>query len=178
MKARLYLVGGDAKASIFNFSLPIVIGRGRGATLVLPHPLVSRRHCELYEESGKLMVRDLGSLNGTYVGSQRVQDELELPNGELLTVATVNFRAAYGDIQNDTTTFSDNPCDSNSTHDSVRLTPSQAAKADSGAGRPPAPPANPRAPFKDRDTEWQVGNSPPRSQSDSGNDLSSLLNNS
>jgi pSer/pThr/pTyr-binding forkhead associated (FHA) protein len=178
VKTRLYLVGGDAKASIFNLSLPIVIGRGRGATLVLPHPLVSRRHCELYEDSGKLMVRDLGSLNGTYVGNQRVQDALELPNGELLTVATVNFRAAYGDIEDDTTTFSDNPCNSDSTHDSVRLTPSQAAKADASGDPPPAPSAKPKAPFKDRDTEWQVGNSPPRSQSDSGNDLNSLLNNS
>ncbi len=41
-----------------------------------------------------LRVRDLGSLNGTYVGQQRVE-EAALPHGELLTIATVNFRAEY-----------------------------------------------------------------------------------
>ena len=42
------------------------------------------------------MVRDLGSLNGTFIGSERVTEAL-LPAGGLLTVGTVTFRALYGD---------------------------------------------------------------------------------
>jgi predicted component of type VI protein secretion system len=61
---------------------------------MLPHPLVSRQHCELYENGGQLMVRDLGSLNGTFVNNQRVT-ESPLPPGELLTIGTVTFRAVY-----------------------------------------------------------------------------------
>ena len=61
---------------------------------LLQHPLVSRQHCELYESAGQLMVRDLGSLNGTFVNNQRVT-ESPLPAGELLTVGTVTFRAVY-----------------------------------------------------------------------------------
>jgi hypothetical protein len=95
MKAKLLVVGGEAKAAEINLRLPTVIGRGREATLALPHPLVSRKHCEIYEAQGKLRVRDLESLNGTYVADQRVTDAA-LPPGELLTVGTVTFRAVYG----------------------------------------------------------------------------------
>ena len=94
MKAKLVVVGGDAKAAEVTLKLPTVIGRGRDATLTLPHPLVSRQHCEIFESGGQLFVRDLGSLNGTYVANERVS-EAPLPPGELLTVGTVTFRAVY-----------------------------------------------------------------------------------
>jgi pSer/pThr/pTyr-binding forkhead associated (FHA) protein len=43
-----------------------------------------------------LMVRDLGSLNGTFLGEQRVEhDALPLTSGDLLTVGGVTFRALY-----------------------------------------------------------------------------------
>jgi hypothetical protein len=61
---------------------------------MLPHPLVSRQHCELYETEGRLMVRDLGSLNGTFINNERISDA-PLPSGELLTVGAVTFRAMY-----------------------------------------------------------------------------------
>ena len=95
MKVKLLVVGGEAKAAEINLRLPTIIGRGREASLALPHPLVSRKHCEIYEEDGQLRVRDLRSLNGTYVANQRVTDAT-LPPGELLTVGTVTFRAVYG----------------------------------------------------------------------------------
>jgi pSer/pThr/pTyr-binding forkhead associated (FHA) protein len=55
---------------------------------------VSRQHCELFELNGQLMVRDLGSLNGTFVNNQRITESPLAPN-ELLTVGTVTFRAVY-----------------------------------------------------------------------------------
>lgn len=94
MQAKLVVVGGEAKAAEISLKLPTIIGRGRDATLTLPHPLVSRQHCEIFENNGQLFVRDLGSLNGTFVGSQRIT-EAPLPSGELLTVGTVTFRAVY-----------------------------------------------------------------------------------
>ena len=57
---------------------------------------MSREHCQLYEELGRTYVRDLGSLNGTFVGGQRVETA-PLPPGELLTVGSVTFRAIYGE---------------------------------------------------------------------------------
>jgi pSer/pThr/pTyr-binding forkhead associated (FHA) protein len=94
LSAKLVVVGGEVKTSEIKLRLPSTIGRGRGATIMLPHPLVSRTHCELYESDGRLMVRDLGSLNGTFINNERVT-EAPLPAGELLTVGTVTFRAVY-----------------------------------------------------------------------------------
>ena len=96
MKPKLIVVGGDAKPSEIDLTLPSVIGRGRSVAVTLPHPLVSREHCEIYLAEGRLHVRDLGSLNGTYVGNERVEDVV-LPAGSLLTVGTVTFRAVYED---------------------------------------------------------------------------------
>jgi pSer/pThr/pTyr-binding forkhead associated (FHA) protein len=66
LNAKLGVVGGDVKTEEFKLRLPSTVGRGKGTTIMLVHPLVSRKHCELYEAEGQLMVRDLGSLNGTF----------------------------------------------------------------------------------------------------------------
>lgn len=97
MKAKLVVVGGEAKAGEVDLKLPATVGRGREASLTLPHPLVSREHCEIYESNGRLFVRDLGSLNGTFINNQRIEGEAELPVGDLLTIGTVTFRAEYED---------------------------------------------------------------------------------
>jgi predicted component of type VI protein secretion system len=95
MDAKLVVVGGEAKMAEVQLKLPTIIGRGRAAGITLPHPLVSRQHCEIYEEQGRLVVNDMGSLNGTFVGDQRISEPTFLLPGELLTVGTVTFRAAY-----------------------------------------------------------------------------------
>lgn len=68
----------------------MTIGRGREAKLTLAHALVSRIHCELYEVDGVLCIRDLGSLNGTYVGDVRVT-EAALESGDILSVGAFQF---------------------------------------------------------------------------------------
>jgi pSer/pThr/pTyr-binding forkhead associated (FHA) protein len=95
MDAKLVVVGGEARVTEVQLKLPTIIGRGRAAGITLPHPLVSRQHCEIYEEQGRLVVNDMGSLNGTFVGDQRINEPTFLLPGELLTVGTVTFRAAY-----------------------------------------------------------------------------------
>ena len=97
MDVKLVVVGGDTSPSEIQLALPAVLGRGREVTVSLPQSLVSRKHCEVYESDDRLYVRDLGSLNGTFVGSERITVS-ELPPGELLTVGTVTFRAIYGEV--------------------------------------------------------------------------------
>src|SRR3954469_6921578 len=94
LSAKLVVVGGEVKTTEIKLRLPAVIGRGKGSTITLLQPLVSRQHCELFEANGKLWVRDLGSLNGTYVNNEKVS-EAAIPPNELLTVGTVTFRAIY-----------------------------------------------------------------------------------
>ena len=174
MKAKLVVVGEDVKAAEISLHLPVIIGRGREASLTLPHPLVSRKHCELFEVNGNLMVRDLGSLNGTFVGSERVT-EAALPPGELLTVATVNFRAVYADVDDDSTFPPNDVGNSDSTHGITRL--KKKAKAPADTSDVPLPVRGPRRGSAiERETEWQLGGSLPRGDSRDDDDLSSLLN--
>jgi hypothetical protein len=96
MKAKLVLISPDAAAKVFKLALPTKIGRGQEAKLKLVHPLVSRVHCEIYEQDEQLMVRDMASLNGTFVDDQRVADEMALPSGCRLTVGSASFHVFYG----------------------------------------------------------------------------------
>lgn len=51
----------------------VVIGRTpKNADLVLPHKNVSRKHAEVNRRGKGVFIRDLGSSNGTFVGSTRV----------------------------------------------------------------------------------------------------------
>ncbi len=95
LNAKLVVVGGDAKAKEVSLNLPTVIGRGKDVTLTLPHALVSRQHSEIFEKDGWLFVKDLGSLNGTYVNNRRIKEAQKLPPNHLLTLGNVTFRAVY-----------------------------------------------------------------------------------
>ena len=94
-----------------NYTLQVVRGRSATTTLKLTDNVtslgrhddcviriksaqVSRRHCELYEVGGQLMLRDLGSSNGTYVNGKRVTGEQSLKHGDELTVGAVTLRVA------------------------------------------------------------------------------------
>ena len=96
MEAKLVVVSGDTQARQYDLQLPTVIGRSRTTDLRVPHPLVSRQHCEVFESNGILMVRDLGSLNGTFIGETRIAEgPTPIKPGDLLSVGPVTFRAVY-----------------------------------------------------------------------------------
>ncbi|HZZ29696.1 MAG TPA: FHA domain-containing protein [Pirellulales bacterium] len=96
MQAKLVVVEPDIQPGEYDVTLPLTIGRGREAKLKLVHALVSRQHCELFFDHGHLMVRDLGSLNGTFVGGRRIETA-PLLSGELLTIGSVILRVHYGE---------------------------------------------------------------------------------
>ncbi len=57
----------------------IVVGRSRDCDLVLRDPTVSGRHARLVWENDKILLEDLGSANGTFVGDKRVTRALIRP---------------------------------------------------------------------------------------------------
>jgi hypothetical protein len=99
MEVKLVVVAGEAPAAEYPVQLPATIGRSRMADVKVGHPLVSRKHCELFAaDNGMLMIRDMGSLNGTFVGDARIGQPTPLPPGAVLTVGAVTFQAVYGDM--------------------------------------------------------------------------------
>ena len=94
MKAKLLVVVGNTTKREVNLRLPAVLGRSREADITVAHPLISRRHCELSEDNGLLMLRDLASLNGTMIGGRRVESAALLPKAEF-TIGPLTFRVLY-----------------------------------------------------------------------------------
>jgi pSer/pThr/pTyr-binding forkhead associated (FHA) protein/flagellar biosynthesis/type III secretory pathway chaperone len=66
------------------------IGRGLGNDFQIDHPSVSVAHCELTLVRGSLLVRDLGSTNGTFIDHQRIA-EGTLLFGQILQVGIVEL---------------------------------------------------------------------------------------
>jgi len=67
---------------------PVVIGRDEGAQLRLDDPEVSSIHCELRAVNEGILVRDLGSTNGTLIGSLRIREGVVTQKAELLVGQT------------------------------------------------------------------------------------------
>jgi hypothetical protein len=68
------------------------IGRHPDADIFLDDVTVSRRHAELHRVDGGMLVRDLGSLNGSYVDGERVEERV-LTSGEELQIG--RFKLLY-----------------------------------------------------------------------------------
>lgn len=54
--------------------------------MLITDDTVSRRHAELIPDSGKWVLHDLGSVNGTYLNGSRVQDRAEVKLGDQIRV--------------------------------------------------------------------------------------------
>ena len=79
--ARLFVpTGPDKGRSALVAGLPILVGADPACGLVLADRTVSRRHAEIRFEGGLVIVKDLGSTNGTYYHDARVH-EVSVPLG-------------------------------------------------------------------------------------------------
>jgi hypothetical protein len=79
------------------------VGRHPGSDIFLDDVTVSRRHAEFYRHAGGFTVRDVGSLNGTYVNRERIEeadlsdgDEVQVGKFRLTFLATRRSQAEYG----------------------------------------------------------------------------------
>jgi hypothetical protein len=72
-----------------------VVGRTETCDVRLDHKSVSKLHCVIVKTDGLLLLRDLGSTNGTRVNGQRVRRAALLPNDQL-TIATYKFKVIFG----------------------------------------------------------------------------------
>lgn len=82
VNARLVLSGGEEDTQAFELTRErrlIVLGRGTNADVVLGHPLVSRLHARIELTDDGLVVTDLGSRNGTFIGNRRLPAQEPTP---------------------------------------------------------------------------------------------------
>jgi len=73
----------------------IIIGRDPEAQLFLGDITVSREHAAILREGAEVSVRDLGSLNGTYLNGNIVEEAL-LKCGDILQIGTFQLMFCWG----------------------------------------------------------------------------------
>jgi pSer/pThr/pTyr-binding forkhead associated (FHA) protein len=75
---------------IYPITGKMVLGRSNECDIVLSVTHLSRKHAELSVVGDKLMVKDMGSANGTYVNGKKVTQET-LQKGDELRLDTLSF---------------------------------------------------------------------------------------
>ncbi len=94
MQAKLHVINGKVSKTVIDLKPPLTIGRGKEAGLTVAHPEISRKHCQIYEQGGLLMIKDLLSTNGTLIGGRSVL-EAPLPPDTEFSIGPLTFRVVY-----------------------------------------------------------------------------------
>jgi pSer/pThr/pTyr-binding forkhead associated (FHA) protein len=94
MRAQLVPLDGGSAIEIAKDL--ILVGRKEECDVRLDHKSVSKMHCVIVKTDGLLLLRDLGSTNGTRVNGQRVRRAILVPNDQV-GIANYKFRVVFGD---------------------------------------------------------------------------------
>jgi EAL domain-containing protein (putative c-di-GMP-specific phosphodiesterase class I) len=87
-----YWIDGETVYRIPINAFPALVGRETGLAVTLHSNNVSRQHAELLQQAGQLLIRDLGSTNGTFVNHEPVTDCRPLSSGDVVRFADIEFR--------------------------------------------------------------------------------------
>ncbi|MDA3862844.1 MAG: FHA domain-containing protein [Deltaproteobacteria bacterium] len=76
----------------------IIIGRATDGDMVLVEDMVSRQHTKITTHGGVILIKDLGSTNGTFVNGERVDSEpVELKEGDRILIGTSVLKLVVDD---------------------------------------------------------------------------------
>jgi pSer/pThr/pTyr-binding forkhead associated (FHA) protein len=93
MRAQLIPLDGGETIEIIKDL--VLVGRREDCDLNLDHKSISKLHCVLVKTDGFLLLRDLGSTNGTRVNGLRVRRAALIPNDQL-SIASLRFKVQLG----------------------------------------------------------------------------------
>ena len=84
--------GVPSSGERFTLGAVTVLGRAPDNDIVILDPYVSARHAEIVFGKSGFFVRDLGSVNGTYVNGRKLGRERRLRKGDRLELGDTIFR--------------------------------------------------------------------------------------
>ena len=85
MPAKVYLrgVAGEHFGELIPLYRRLVIGRGEDCDIILKGNEISREHAAIENSSDGVFLRDLGSINGTFVNGNQVRDVVLNPGDQI-----------------------------------------------------------------------------------------------
>jgi hypothetical protein len=87
LPTQLAVINGPTAGETVPLSeAPIVIGRGADARIVLDDDYVSTRHARVAVSGDQWFVEDLGSTNGTYIGTVRIHQPTAVSVGTRIRI--------------------------------------------------------------------------------------------
>lgn len=96
MRVVIRILEGMERGEVFHdLALPCTVGREEENAVQLNDDRISRFHCKLQEDSGRVILTDLDSTNGTRVNGRAVQMHVLQP-GDLIMVGRCVL--LYGDV--------------------------------------------------------------------------------
>lgn len=93
----LEVLEGNSSGRQISISDTIELGRDPRLDAALDDDQISRRHARLSRSGSRIVIEDLGSLNGTYVNDQLVQGTRELRSGDRVRIGltVLELRTAH-----------------------------------------------------------------------------------
>jgi len=91
---KLHFTGGEFDGTVYDLTLERTsVGRSHTNTVVICDRLVSARHCDILVNGSEVIVRDLGSRNGTLVNGRRLQNQqCGVKSGHMIAFGSVQAR--------------------------------------------------------------------------------------
>ncbi len=90
-KGRLVLLTGAKKGSVFPIDRELTIGRSQENVICIEDPKVSRKHAVVQPTEKGVLLKDLNSGNGTYIGSTKVSEYILKP-GDVIRIGAQLLR--------------------------------------------------------------------------------------
>jgi len=72
------------------------VGRVSDNAFEIPEASVSSHHCEILLRGNDIVVKDLGSTNGTFINGEKIEEGVDKP-GQILRVGMIEMRLETGD---------------------------------------------------------------------------------
>src|SRR4051794_3055200 len=98
MIGQLIVVSGPDQGQSFTLQegVTLTLGRGQQTDSKFKDPQISRKHCEVKVQGGKVLLTDAGSSTGTLIGERKIAEHTLKP-GETFRIGSTDIRYVSGE---------------------------------------------------------------------------------